>query len=350
MKSAVELMLELENDLINLLIKFIADGNMERADWQLKKLEAFGLFKDSASSVSKKRIPEILSAAKKEIASIAKQKAALVDKYTPDDKLADAVPIDSSPAIKAAISKYETSVKKYFVSAAGNMLNSVDTMYTQTVDKVLSMRSTHAITGREAISQIASEWADNGLSSFRDKAGRQWSTEAYAQMLVRTQSTQAAFDAQSARLDDLDCDLVEISSHVGARPKCEPYQGKIYSRNGKTKGYPLLSSTSIGEIDGLFGINCGHNMFPYFTGTKKTYNPYGKKENENAYKNSQQQRYLERTIRSAKKDVEYQNRINASESAKNAAKDKLTRAENNMSAFINNTGRTRREGREEIYN
>lgn len=348
-KTATELMLDMENELITLLIKYMTAGDMEQSDWQYKKLQQFGMFNGMATSVNKKRVPEILQAAQDEVKKIALEKAKQIDKNVPADRLADAIPIGTSDVMKAAILQYQRTTMQYFVSASNTMLRSAGQMYTDTVNQVLLIRSTKAITGRQAMAQIAEQWASTGVTSFKDKANRSWSTEAYSQMIVRTQSVQAGVDAQLARLDDLDCDLVEISSHIGARPKCEPYQGKVFSRTGKTKGYPLLSDTSYGEIDGLFGINCGHNMFPYFPGTEKTYQPYGKKENEQVYENSQKQRLLERNIRAAKKNVDYQKKI-GNDADVQKAQNMLKLRNAQMESFIGQTGRTRREGREEIYN
>lgn len=347
-KSATQLMLEMETELVESLITYLTKGDMERANWQFDVLAKFGVFTRKVDKIGKNNAGKILAAAERQVSEFAEQRARQIDNNMPDGKLADAVPLTASDSVRAAIAQYEASTDKYFTSAVNSMLSSVKKEYRQTVTKVMAERAVKGITGREAIAQIATEWADAGLTAFTDKSLRKWSTEAYSQMIVRTQSTQAAYSAQTARLDDLDQDLVEISSHIGARPRCAPYQGKVYSRSGKTSGYPLLSSTSVGEIDGLFGINCGHNMFPYFPGTKKTYSPYNVNQNEQVYAESQKQRALERNIRKAKKEVQYQKKIGDKEYIKKANK-KLKARRATMQSFIKNTGRTRRYGREEIY-
>src|SRR5574344_1273551 len=109
----------------------------------------------------------------------------------------------------------------------------------------------------------------------------------------------ATTESQIERMDELDEDLIEVSSHAGARPLCAPYQGHVYSRTGKSTQYPSLDSTSYGEPAGLFGINCGHVMYPYFPGTKQTYKPTDdESQNVEDYKESQKQRQIERSIRS----------------------------------------------------
>lgn len=68
------------------------------------------------------------------------------------------------------------------------------------------------------------------------------------------------------------CDLVEVTAHAGARPEHAVWQGKIYSRSGKSEKYPsLVESTGYGTGPGLGGWNCRHSMFPYFDGTGRVY-------------------------------------------------------------------------------
>src|SRR5690606_668684 len=98
-------------------------------------------------------------------------------------------------------------------------------------------------------------------------------------------------------------DLVEVSAHDGARPLCEPYQGRIFSLSGNHPDYPALADTSMGDPAGLFGVNCGHVKYPYIEGiSRQRYKPRDPEVNDRQYENSQKQRYLERQIRYAKRE------------------------------------------------
>lgn len=55
-------------------------------------------------------------------------------------------------------------------------------------------------------------------------------------------------------------DLVKVSTHLGACSKCAPFQGKILSITGKTKGYPTLQEAL---NHGLFHVGCRHAMGLY---------------------------------------------------------------------------------------
>jgi len=65
--------------------------------------------------------------------------------------------------------------------------------------------------------RVSSEWAQKGVPALIDKAGRQWSTEAYVGMVTRTMSNNIANEMQDERMNEYGVDLVEVSSHDGAR-------------------------------------------------------------------------------------------------------------------------------------
>ena len=108
-----------------------------------------------------------------------------------------------------------------------------------------------------------------------------------------------------------------------------------------------ISATSYGEPAGLYGINCGHvppNVFtPGFT--KIRGEVPDKAENDRRYAESQEQRGIERKIRYAKREIAM---LEAAGLDATKAKEKLKRAQADMRAFINRTGRTRRSDREQI--
>lgn len=114
-------------------------------------------------------------------------------------------------------------------------------------------------------------------------------------------------------MDDYGMNLVEVSSHAGARPKCAKDQGKIFNRNGgagvtedlhgKKIRYYAWKDSSYGEPDGLLGINCGHQVYPFTPGIDvQRYFPYDEKENADLYKKTQVQRELERRVRRSKRE------------------------------------------------
>lgn len=202
---------------------------------------------------------------------------------------------------------------------------------------------------------------NNRIPAFIDKAGRQWSVEAYTNMYVRTNVHNLSLEAVDRRNADYGNDLFLVDSHAGARKKCYPYQNKIIS-NSNREGYTFdgngrrikiipLSSTSYGEPDGLFGINCGHRKTPFIPNMsyRSKQDRQDKEENDRIYKESQEQRYLERAIRQSKLKEEAFKTLNDIEQY-NRQKVITRQKQAQMREFIKRTGRTRRPARERIVN
>lgn len=120
-----------------------------------------------------------------------------------------------------------------------------------------------------------------GLSALRDKSGRVWQFETYANMLIRTKSVEARNTGLQNRMLDSGNDLVQVSNHNSSDPACASWEGQILSVTGKTPGYPTLAEA---EAAGLFHPNCQHavNVIdPELAGFTKAYdNPYNYKEPE----------------------------------------------------------------------
>lgn len=209
-------------------------------------------------------------------------------------------------------------------------------------------------TRKEAIRKAIKSIADEGLTGFVDRAGRNWSPEAYVNMAVRTTVHNVAIESTKARMSDYGVSVFQVSSHAGARPLCYPYQGFFYSwdntsgdielGNGSTVHYEPLSSTSYGEPAGLFGINCGHYPIPVIPGVTV---PHGADAiepealNDKIYQESQEQRALERAIREAKRVVAMDGAL-----ATDAQKARVKELQADMREFIARTGRGRRYDRE----
>lgn len=124
---------------------------------------------------------------------------------------------------------------------------------------------------------------------------------------VRTGVAQASGNMAIQGMEERDWDIVLVSAHIGARYGDggeNPgnhfwWQGKHYSRTGKTPGIPLFSETGYGTGEGLCGWNCRHSFGP----GDLRHNPYAQfdaEENKEAYDLSQKQRSMESRIRRTK--------------------------------------------------
>jgi hypothetical protein len=260
----------------------------------------------------------------------------------------DITPPAGSGVLESILLTYQKQAKDTFNMINTTLLKQSQQAYIDILNKTTGKVLAGTVSPQAALREAASGWAEKGIPALIDKAGKQWSTEAYVNMVTRTMSNNVTNDMQFARMEEYGVDLIEISSHLGARPLCEPYQGGIYSKSGTDKKYPPLSSTSYGEIAGIRGINCGHVFYPFFEGVSIQRPPeFTKEENDKAYKQSQQQRYLERQIRYAKRELNMMSAM-GDDVGIDMAKQKVRDKQANMRAFIDDTGRTRRREREQL--
>ncbi|EIJ79122.1 protein gp4 [Bacillus methanolicus PB1] len=253
-----------------------------------------------------------------------------------------------STSLQAILSAYQAQAMNTFNLVNTTLIQQAEQAYLDIVNQTVGKVLAGVQTPREALREVAAKWANDGIPALIDKAGRKWSTEGYLSMIARTMSNNIANDMQDARMAEYGVDLIEVSSHMGARPKCAPYQGRIFSLSGTSDKYPPFSSTSYGQPDGLFGINCRHVKYPFIPGiTKQRFKPYDAEKNRKAYEESQQQRYLERQIRKAKREYNMMEALHDKEGMKKA-REKVLQAQENMREFFKQTGRTRNRSREQL--
>lgn len=213
---------------------------------------------------------------------------------------------------------------------------------------------------QQAVRKCIRELNEKGIPAFVDKAGREWTPEAYVNMAMRNTAKNVTDEVESARCQDYGCNLIEISSHSGARPKCAKDQGKIYDldngsgyvedANGNKIRYYPWNSTSYGEPDGILGINCTHNKFPFWPGESlQSYFPTEDMEaNDKLYKETQVQRALERNVRKQKRECMLYDQIGDKEAFEQAAV-KLKAKESRLKAYVDRNDKLhRRKDREQV--
>ena len=249
-------------------------------------------------------------------------------------------------AVSGIVAEMELSEKMNRLQIA------IDTAAGETITGVSSWNT--------ALKHATDRMKENGITGFIDHGGHHWSAEAYAAMDIRTtvaNTARAAVWEQNANFGN---DLYLVSSHNGARPLCYPWQNKVISslnRSGVT--YDLdgneieiipQNATSYGEPAGLFGINCRHTCDPFIPGVSVADGtPQDEAANDKAYAESQQQRSLERKIREEKRDLLMMKAQGASDAEIKAQREKIRKTDDDIDAFCEQTGRTRRQNREAVY-
>ena len=254
----------------------------------------------------------------------------------------------TSQALAEILLSYQNQAISRLNYVNTSMLSGSQQVYLDIVNKSVGKVLAGVQTADQAMRGAVREWSRFGIPVLRDRAGRKWSVEAYLNMNIRSTTSRVAREMQFQRMSEYGVDLIEVSSHLGARPKCAPYQGRIYSLSGKHPRYPAWSTTSFGDPGGLLGVNCRHVIYPFIEGiTKKRFRPYSESQNEKMYKLQQQQRKLERDIRKAKRELRVMEAL-GDEQGIQEAKEKVRLRQAQMREFIAQTGLTRRRKREQI--
>lgn len=183
--------------------------------------------------------------------------------------------------------------------------------------KVMSGATSYTQAVKEAVNDLVSN-----QTKVHYPTGHVDTIETAVLRAVRTGVAQASGNMAIEGMKEREWDLVRVTAHIGARYGDggeNPgnhfwWQGKLYSRTGKTPGYPLFEeSTGYGTGEGLCGWNCRHSFGP----GDPDHNPFKEfdsEENKKVFDLSQKQRSAEARIRRTKtKLLGLREAINAAE-------------------------------------
>ena len=214
--------------------------------------------------------------------------------------------IKQSPAmtqvLRAGLKKTGGSLKNLTMTTAMTAqtayINVCNLAYMQITSGAMSMPEAvrHAV--RSAAKQGTTVRYPSGHTDQLDVAVRRASV---------TGVNQTCAEIQLANAQDMGCNHVETTAHIGARPSHAEWQGRVFMIVGSSREYPnLAEATGYGTGDGLCGWNCRHNFFPFFEGIDlRTYRDEDleKLKNDGYYEAEQKQRYYERQIRATKREL-----------------------------------------------
>lgn len=304
----IELYAQVERDITADVARRIAKtGYMtSTAKWQLERGRQIGLFQkdvekvlSEATGLSKPAIRKLMSeAGYKALAADDKVYAlAGLDKidFTKSDTMKSILLQGTDTTYQLMKNFTKTTAK----TASKALEHSLDRAYLQTMSG--------AFTREQAIKNAVNDLAKQGITKIAYPNGSSVSVEAGVRRAVTTGINQTCAKLQIARANELGSDLVEVSSHSGARPSHAVWQGQIYSLSGKHPRYgDFYEVTEYGSGGGLCGWNCYHNFFPFIEGVstpafEKDQSASSGKSNDQVYDESQKQRYYERQVRDAKR-------------------------------------------------
>ena len=228
----------------------------------------------------------------------------------------------------------------------------VTRMYRQIVEETTGKVLAGLKTTNKAIAETVIEWSRKGIdTAFVDRGGNVWHLERYAETVIRSTVNRTYNELRMSRMEDYDIDLVLVSSLPDPREICSEIQGKVASikePSENTSKYPSIYEFGYGTPGGLRGINCRHMFFPFVDGVMENNQPqYNESEMAHNRELRQRQRYLERQIRQAKRELKLAEIIGDEETIL-AKKRLVRRRQARMREFINETGRTRQYERERV--
>ena len=378
--------IDLESRLMQNIIQHIKDYNQPIAsdEWLLQKLAEIGKLNQENMKLIAEAAGITQTAAERMLQEAANEAIQSTDagfRYLVRQGLTgEAVEASKSEAVKQTMKAFNAQAKDTLNKCNTTMLykardafkslvNSIVERAREIADKqsFLDMLGNHASamtigveSRQQAVRKCIREFNDKGIPTFVDKAGREWTPEAYVNMAMRNTARQTAEEVQTARCKDFGVNFIVIDSHSGARPKCAKDQGKIFDLDngsgytedvkGKKIRYYPWNSSSYGEPDGILGINCGHHKWPFIPGVNvQRYFPTDDLDaNNRLYKETQVQRALERDVRKQKRECMLFDELGDKEAFKDASV-KLKQKEAKLKAYVDSKDHLhRRKDREQV--
>lgn len=277
--------------------------------WQIEVLQEAGyLLEDIQQELSdktKKQIQEIKEA----------MEEAGVTALQWDDKIYQAaglssIPLLQSPALIRIMQRNYEATAGEWKNFTRTTASEAQRLFINQMDNAYNMVVSGALSYTEAVRDVLKEVSDTGLK-VNYPSGYNMSIESATMMILRTGISQAAGDISIARMEEMDWDIILVSSHLGARVgdggqnpgNHSWWQGKFYSRTGKDKRFPAFSETGYGTVTGLCGANCRHS-FGSGDGENNPFEQYDTEENRKVYEMQQRQRTLERRVKDTKRKLQ----------------------------------------------
>ena len=261
---------QLEADILQDMARRLARlGKVTEATrWQAQLLAETGALKKRVNAIIKKYDPKI----QREIKALyndAMVKNARADNRIFEEELGHGISDINAQAMLAAIQKTHSDLSRLTLTTA----YTTETVFIQQANAAYMQVSSGAFDYDAAMKTACNNLAAQGISGVQYRNGRpvRLSIEAAVRMNIVTGVNQTAAAVSMSNCEELGCDLVETTAHIGARPEHEQWQGRVFSLSGTSKKYPPFSVCGLGTITGICGVNCRHSYYPYFEGTAKHY-------------------------------------------------------------------------------
>lgn len=229
---------------------------------------------------------------------------------------------------------------------------SVTRMYRRIVEETTGKVISGFKTTNKAIAETVVDWSRKGIeTAFVDKGGNVWSLERYAETVIRSTANRTYNDLRMSRMQEYGVDLVLVSSLPDPREICGRIQGKVASIKEPFEnhsGYPSIYDYGYGTPGGLRGVNCRHMFFPFVEEMMENNQPqYSDSEMEHNRELRQKQRYYERQVKGAKRELKLAEII-GDEDTIQAKRRLLRNRQSRIREFVSENNLTRQYNRERV--
>ena len=237
----------------------------DTALWQVKRLEQIRLFRSDVVRRLKKASGQS-EALIRQLLQLACTQALQADDVAHEAAGQTVSAMNDSIALRNLLTAGAKQTNGTMANITATTANTATGQFERALDRAWLQTTSGAFDYKTAVRRCVADLASTGLEAVRYPSGHVDTLEVAVRRAVVTGVNQSACRLQMERCKEVECDLVEVTAHVGARPSHAQWQGKIYSISGKHPKYPPLSETGYGTGAGLGGWNCRHNMFPFWEG------------------------------------------------------------------------------------
>lgn len=303
----------LHNDIIEKIVDRIAT-RLDRGDnyiltaqdkWQIEVLQEAGYLREDIEEI----LAQKTGLMQQEIAEAMEDAGVKALEY--DDEIYKAAglsptPLEQSPYLIRLMQRTYEATNGDWINFTRTMADEVQ----QSFIKACDMAYTQVASGAMGYSQAFVEAINNIVADgvvVTYPSGHKDTIETATLRCIRTGVSQATAQITDARMDEMDWDIILVSSHLGARVTDKEdftnhywWQGKFYSKSGKDTRFPPFSVCNMGHVQGIHGANCRHSHGPG-DGEFNPYAQYDSEKNKKASEIQQRQRTMERRIRDSKR-------------------------------------------------
>ncbi len=266
----VEIYAQLEADILQDMARRIARlGKVtESTKWQAQLLAESGALRKDVNRLIKKYDKPVRDEIKA-VYNDAMIKAARADNMIFKDALGHGVSDQNAQLMLSSIQKTYSDLSRLTITTA----YTTERKFVMQANAAYMQVASGAFDYDTAMKNACDNLAKDGVTmvQYRNGTPVQLTIESAVRMNILTGVNQTAANMTLNNCEELDCDLVEVSAHIGARPSHEEWQGRIFSLSGKNPKYRPFSDCRQGEPDGICGINCRHSFYPYFEGMERHY-------------------------------------------------------------------------------